>query len=212
MLNAVIASAAKQSHPNGAAEQVRLLRCARKESRSRLNSIPLLPHSTLRKQPKRRTFVGKMPRPLPHRLLSALLALLVLATSVGLTAERHRCRISGRSSITLSLPGLTQPDDAKTDAGKPGRPCGKRRTNGCCDVSHAHHKLNAQSADHGVANWLPDAPHFLPPALLPAPVWAGLPGGAPLAAVAIGTAANSSPPGVPRAGRVLLTLVCTLVV
>lgn len=161
-----------------------------------------------------------MLRPLPYRLLSALLALLVLATSVGLTAERHRCRISGRSTVTLSLPGLAQPDDARADAGKPGLPCGnqrsalaKRRTSGCCDVSHSQHKLNAQSADHGVAKWLPDAPHFLPPALLPAPVWAGLPGGAPLAAaVASGTAANSSPPGLPRAGRVLLTLVCTLVV
>jgi hypothetical protein len=141
-----------------------------------------------------------------------LLALLVLATSVGLTAERHRCRISGRSTVTLSLPGLVHSDQADATA-KTKRPCGKRRTNGCCDVSHSQHKLNAQSADHGAAKWLPDAPHFLPPALLPAPVWAGLPSGAPLAAaVAIGTAANSSPPGVPRAGRVLLTLVCTLVV
>ena len=154
-----------------------------------------------------------MPCPLPHRLLSALLALLVLATSVGLTAERHRCRISGRSTVTLSLPGLAQHDDAKTDTGKTNRPCGKRRTSGCCDVSHSQHKLNAQSATAGIAKWLPDAPHLLPPALLPTPIWMGLPVAAPLAAsVAVGTAANSSPPGVPRAGRVLLTLVCTLVV
>ena len=149
-----------------------------------------------------------MPRPLPHRLLSALLALLVLATSVGLTAERHRCRISGRSTVTLSLPGLGHADQDDAAAGKT-----KRRSNGCCDVSHSQHKLNAQSADHDAAKWLPDAPHLLPPALLPAPVWAGLPAGALLAAaVAVGTAANSSPPGVPRAGRVLLTFVCTLVV
>ena len=154
-----------------------------------------------------------MPRPLPHRLLSALLALLVLATSVGLTAERHRCRISGRSTVTLSLPGLAQHDDAKTEAGKTNRPCGKRRMSGCCDVSHSQHKLNSQSATADFAKWLPDAPHFLPPTLLPAPIWMGLPAGAALApAVAVGTAANSSPPGVPRAGRVLLTLVCTLVV
>jgi hypothetical protein len=158
-----------------------------------------------------------MPRPLPyhHRLLSALLALLVLATSVGLTAERHRCRISGRSTVALSLPGLPgHADEAATNApSKPGRPCGKRRASGCCDISHSQHKLNAQSATAGFAKWLPDAPHLLPPALLPTPMWAGLPTGAPLAAaVAVGTAANSSPPGVPRAGRVLLTLVCTLVV
>jgi hypothetical protein len=144
-------------------------------------------------------------------LLSALLALLVLATSVGLTAERHRCRISGRSTVTLSLPGLGHADQDGA-VSKTKLPC-KRRTSGCCDVSHSQHKLNAQSADHGAAKWLPDAPHLLPPALLPTPVWAGLPHGAPLAAaVAVGTAANSSPPGVPRAGRVLLTLVCTLVV
>ncbi|MFD1873284.1 hypothetical protein [Hymenobacter bucti] len=156
-----------------------------------------------------------MPRPLPyqHRLLSALLALLVLAASVGLTAERHRCRISGRSTVALSLPGLAS-RGAKTTPGpgKPGRPCGKRRTSGCCDISHSQHKLNAQSAA-GVAKWLPTPPQLLPPALLLAPLWAGLPAGAPLAVgVAVGTAANSSPPGVPRAGRVLLALVCTLVV
>jgi hypothetical protein len=156
-----------------------------------------------------------MPRPLPyhHRLLSALLALLVLATSVGLTAERHRCRISGRSTVALSLPGLARPsEEAAARPGQSKRPCGKRRTNGCCDVSHSQHKLNAQSAA-GVAKWLPDAPPALAPALLPAPVWVGLPASAPLAAaVATGLAANTSPPGVPRAGRVLLTLVCTLVV
>jgi hypothetical protein len=157
-----------------------------------------------------------MPRPLPHhhRLLSALLALLVLATSVGLTAERHRCRISGRSTVALSLPGLASHDDeAPTRPAKPGRPCGKRRADGCCDVSHLHHKLNAQSQAGDLAKWLPSPPHLLPPALLPAPVWAGFGAAAPLAAsVAVGTAANSSPPGAPLAGRVLLTRHCTLVV
>jgi hypothetical protein len=147
-------------------------------------------------------------------LLSALLALLVLATSVGLTAERHRCRISGRSTVALSLPGLaSHSDDGSTGPAKPGRPCGKRRADGCCDVSHLHHKLSAQSAAGGIAKWLPEPPAHLPPALLPEPVWAGLPALSPLAAsVAVGTAANSSPPGVPRAGRVLLTRHCTLVV
>jgi len=149
-----------------------------------------------------------MPRPLPHRLLSALLALLVLATSVGLTAERHRCRISGRSTVTLSLPGLAHHDD---DAGKTSRPCGKCRISSCCDISHSQHKLSAQGTVN-FTKWLPAAP-ALSPALLPALAWAGLPSGAPLAAaVAVGTAANSSPPGAPRAGRVLLTLVCKLVV
>lgn len=158
-----------------------------------------------------------MPRPLPyhHRLLSALLALLVLATSVGLTAERHRCRLSGRSTVALSLPGLaSSTSTTRNQPGKPGRPCGKRGSDGCCDVSHLHHKLNAQSqAQAGLAKWLPKPPALLPPALLPAPGWAGYAAATPLAAsVAVGTATNSSPPGLPRAGRVLLTRHCTLVV
>jgi hypothetical protein len=151
-------------------------------------------------------------RPLPHRLLSAFLALLVLATSVGLTAERHRCRISGRSTVALSLPGFTAKEDA-TPAKQKGRTCGKRRNNGCCDVSHHQHKLNAQTPAASLTKWLP-TPHLLPPALLPEPVWPGLlsTGAYPVPAVAVGYAANSSPPGQCRAGRVLLTFVCTLVV
>ena len=147
-----------------------------------------------------------------HRLLSALLALLVLATSVGLTAERHRCRISGRSTVALLLPGLAHADDAPTPT-KRGQACGKRRADGCCDVSHSQHKLDAQSAAAGLAKWLPGAVPALPPALLPTSLWAGQRVAAPLAAgVAVGTAANSSPPGASRAGRVLLARHCTLVV
>jgi hypothetical protein len=156
-----------------------------------------------------------LPRALPyrHRLLSALLALLVLATSVGLTAERHRCRISGRSTVALRLPGQASHEENATAPGKPGRPCGKRRTSGCCDISHLHHKLNTQTPAASLTKWLPSPPQFGPLAWLPAPLWASPEFAAPLAAsVAVGTAANSSPPGVPRAGRVLLTLVCTLVV
>ena len=161
-----------------------------------------------------------LPRSLPYRtrLLSALLALLVLATSVGLTAERHRCRISGRSTVALVLPGLPgHPDgDAPT---RPGRPCDsqrskltKRRPTGCCDVSHVLHKLDASRHAGAAAKWLPELPQWQP-ALLPTPTWAGASGRCPLAAsVAMGAAANSSPPGAPRAGRVLLTLHSTLVV
>lgn len=162
-----------------------------------------------------------MPRlPYRHRLLSALLALLVLATSVGLTAERHRCRISGRSTVALSLPGLAGHSDEAPTPAKPGRPCSnqrsasaKRRATGCCDISHSQHKLNAQAPAASLAKWLPSQPPLLPPALLPTPSWAGATGVGPVApAVAVGTAANSSPPGVPRAGRVLLVRICTLIV
>jgi len=156
-----------------------------------------------------------LPRPLPyrHRLLSALLALLVLATSVGLTAERHRCRISGRSTISLQLPGLASHAEADAPPVKPGRPCNKRRASGCCDISHFQHKLNTQTPAASLPKWLPSPPQVGPPAWLPAPVWSSPELAAPLAAsVAMGTATNSSSPGALRAGRVLLTLVCKLVV
>ena len=154
--------------------------------------------------------MSRRPYPTPHRLLSALLALLVLATSVGLTAERHRCRISGRSTVALHLPGraLAEADGC----GRPQSARVKHRPSGCCDISHVLHKLDAKASAGNAAHWLPTPAAALPPALLPAPIWAGL-NAAPLAAgVAVGTAANSSPPGAPRAGRVLLARHCTLVV
>ena len=157
-----------------------------------------------------------MPRPLPYRLrlLSALLALLVLGASVGLTAERHRCRISGRSTVALLLPGLAGHADG------PGKGCGsqppalaKRHSLGCCDISHVLHKLDAKRQTGSTAKWLPAPPKLLP-AGLPAPTWVGqVAGAAPLATgVAVGTAGGPSPPGVPRAGRVLLAWVGVLVV
>ncbi|NML66318.1 hypothetical protein HHL22_13985 [Hymenobacter sp. RP-2-7] len=161
-----------------------------------------------------------MPRQLPvcYRLLSAFLALLVLATSVGLTAERHRCRISGRSTVALVLPGGLGHDAAAEAPTKPGQPCGTRklalakRADGCCDISHVLHKLDAKQHAGGPTKLLPEPPHWLP-ALLPALVWAGLGGTAPLAAgVAVGTAGGPSPPGAPRAGRVLLAFLGTLIV
>ncbi|WP_223651198.1 hypothetical protein [Hymenobacter psoromatis] len=151
------------------------------------------------------------PHPVSHRLLSVLLALLVLATSVGLTAERHRCRISGRSTVALSLPGRALPE--ADGCGRQQSARAKHRPSGCCDISHVLHKLDAQANAGSAAHWLPTPPAALPPALVPAPVWVGLASAAPLAAsVAVGTAANSSPPGAPRAGRVLLARYCTLVV
>ena len=157
--------------------------------------------------------------PFRHRLVSALLALLVLATSVGLTAERHRCRISGRSTVALLLPSLAQQPGAPA---KSDRLCGPQRLTlakhrpaaaGCCDISHVQHKLDARADTGNAAHWLPGPSLALPPALLPTTAWSGLGVAAPLAAsVAVGTAANSSPPGVPKAGRVLLTRHCTLVV
>ena len=105
-----------------------------------------------------------------------LLALLVLATSVGLTAERHRCRISGRSTVALVLPGGLGHADADAAPAKPGRACEKRaarqkgRTDGCCDISHVLHKLDAKQLAGAAVKLLPTPPHLLP-AVLPAPLW-----------------------------------------
>jgi len=159
-----------------------------------------------------------MPRPLSFRLLSLALAWLVLATSVGLTSERHRCRVSGRSIVVLSLPGLAGRADAPGSRPDklpkvPTRPCGKRQS-GCCDISHGHLKLQAQSAAAGPNIGLPAPPVALPPALLPDSMrWVGLATAtyAPLLGGWHG-AAGSLPPGPPRAGRVLLAFEGKLVV
>lgn len=155
-----------------------------------------------------------IPRPVLLRLLSLALALLVLATSVGLTSERHRCRLSGRSTVVLRLPGLAPAAEAVASRlpGRPTLPCGQRRR-GCCDISHAQHKLNAQSPAASLDKWLPTPPVALPLAVLPVAAWTGLApeGPQPLAPVLRG-ATGSSPPGSPRAGRRLLVSEGKLVV
>ncbi|MEJ7665041.1 MAG: hypothetical protein WKG07_38745 [Hymenobacter sp.] len=83
------------------------------------------------------------------------------------------------------------------------------RPSGCCDISHVLHKLDAKARAGRRGALAAYTPAALPPALLPAPIWPGAATTAPLAAsVAVGTAANSSPPGAPRAGRVLLARHC----
>ena len=137
-------------------------------------------------------------------LVSCLLAVLVLTASVGLTVQRYTCRMSGRSTVDLSVTGqLPQRDCAGQVVNN--RPLAK---DNCCDLSRHLHKLSAPA--HELA----------PKALVPVPllalssipkVWASAP---PAVAVAVGTplwfAADASPP--PMGGRDLLTFVCTLLV
>jgi len=144
-----------------------------------------------------------MNRPLSHRLLSLLLAALVLTASVGLTVQRHTCRISGRSKVSVGLPGAGQ-----VLAGCAGE-LPTRAKSGCCDFSKHHHKLSA--AAHDVVS----AKVLLPPLLaawLPELVWPRPAQAAALPGVAAERwfAADSSPP--PLGGRALLTWACTLVV
>ncbi|MDO7876665.1 hypothetical protein Q5H93_18105 [Hymenobacter sp. ASUV-10] len=144
-----------------------------------------------------------MKRPLSHRLLSLCLAALVLAASVGLTVQRHTCRISGRSKVSVGLPGA-----ARALTGCAGE-LPTRVKSDCCDFSKHHHKLSAPAHDVVSAKVLP------PPLLaawLPALAWPRPANAAKLPGVAAERwfAADSSPP--PLGGRALLTWACTLVV
>ena len=133
-----------------------------------------------------------MPRPLSHRLLSLLLAGLVLAASVGLTVQRHTCRISGRSTTRLALPGMGAADGCTLAA--------PQVRDGCCDVAAQVHKLSSKAGHVQLAKVLVPTPLLL--ALPPvAQRWAPV-AGARATAGARGVrwfAADSSPPASGRA-------------
>ncbi|MFC7669234.1 hypothetical protein ACFQT0_19160 [Hymenobacter humi] len=139
-----------------------------------------------------------------RRFVSLLMAVLVLAASVGLTVQRQTCRMSGRSKVEISVlsqvtlvgcQGLQAPSLAGAD-------------DECCDFSSHLHKV--ATPVHKLAAKVPvPAPLLL--AWVPKQVW---PGQALVVAHADVEprwfAADASPP--PPGGRGLLALVCTLMV
>ena len=146
-----------------------------------------------------------MPRPsLVRRFVSLMLAVLVLTTSVGLTVQRLTCRMSGRSTVALSVAGRADLRGCIADM-TPAAPLAK---DNCCDFSKQLHKLSTPAHELAVK------------VLVPAPMLALVPRGVAwpqpaLVALAPANAprwfaADSSPP--PRGGRGLLAFVCTLVV
>ncbi|MFD2720129.1 hypothetical protein ACFST9_15505 [Hymenobacter monticola] len=147
-----------------------------------------------------------MSRPsLLRRLVSLLLAVLVLTASVGLTVQRLTCRMSGRSTVALSVAGRAAELQGCTAGMAPDAPIAK---DNCCDFSKQLHKLTTPAHELAAKVLVP-----LPgPALLLAPpAWAQ----PDLAALPVGSAprwfaADSSPP--PWGGRGLLAFACTLVV
>ncbi|MCR5886800.1 hypothetical protein LRS06_03225 [Hymenobacter sp. J193] len=148
-----------------------------------------------------------MKRPLTHRLFGAWLALLVLTASVGLTVQRHTCRVSGQHSahVVFSAPRHGCPP-AVPAAGQ--HHSGKAKLQkACCEFSAQHHKVDLPTAGVKVLKLLPSAlTTWLPDAVWPqAPIVRLV-----LAQAAIWHASDASPPA--RAGRTLLTFVCTLVV
>lgn len=146
-----------------------------------------------------------MPRySLFRRLVSLLLAVLVLTTSVGLTVQRLTCRMSGRSTVALSVAGRVDLQGCTADM-TPAKPTAK---DNCCDFSKQLHKLSTPAHELAAKVLVP-----LPgPALLPTlPAWPQ----PALVVLPIGSAprwfaADSSPP--PLGGRGLLAFACTLVV
>jgi hypothetical protein len=144
------------------------------------------------------------PHSLSRRLFSLLLAVLVLTSSVGLTVQRHTCRISGRSKVEVSVPGELALRGCDGQLA-PTVPVVK---DNCCDFSSHVHKLSAP-AHELAAKVLVPAP--LLAVLVPEMTWPlALPAQALTAAGPRWFAADSSPPL--RSGRELLAFVCTLVV
>ena len=143
----------------------------------------------------------------PHsrfrRLVSLLLAVLVLITSVGLTVQRLTCRMSGTSTVAVSVGGHTKLRGCLGELA----PTTSQVKDGCCDFSKQEHKLSSPAHELAAKTLVP-APALV--ATLPAIGWP-VSGSVPVSSGAAGArwfAADTSPP--PLGGRALLTFVCTL--
>lgn len=139
-----------------------------------------------------------------RRLVSLLLAVLVLSASVGLAVQRHTCRVSGRSKVDVLVAGAASGNCSGQVA--PAQPLVK---DNCCDVSSHLHKLSAP-AQELTAKALVPAPLLTVWLPVPEAIWRRVP--AADYAQARGPrwfAADASPP--PLGGRSLLAFACTLV-
>ncbi|WP_088842992.1 hypothetical protein [Hymenobacter gelipurpurascens] len=149
-----------------------------------------------------------MKRSLTHRLFSAWLALLVLTASVGLTVQQHTCRVSGLQTASVIFApahhGCPPPTAEHTDAHATGKALVKAS---CCEFGAHFHKLDAPSPE---LTWVKTLVPAFSPAWLPAQEWPSAPAAPLLQGAARWHAGDASPPL--RAGRKLLTFVCTLVV
>ena len=143
------------------------------------------------------------PHSLFRRLVSVLLAVLVLITSVGLTVQRLTCRMSGQSTVAVSVAGRAELRGCMGELA----PTTPKAKDGCCDFSKHEHKLTSPAHDLAAKILVP-----VPALLMTAPLlsWPLTPvAGACLAEVGPRWfAADASPP--PLGGRALLAFVCTL--
>lgn len=139
-----------------------------------------------------------------RRLVSLMLAVLVLTASVGLTVQRRACRISGRSKVDVTVLGRAPLQDCN----KQLAPAAAVVKDNCCDTSSHVHKLSAPGLEHAAKVLVPVADFV---AWVPESMWPQRPAmGTLLDVCPRWFAADSSPP--PLAGRALLAFVCTLTV
>lgn len=153
-----------------------------------------------------RTFVVVM-RPHSHslfrRLVSLLLAALVLITSVGLTVQRLTCRMSGQSSVAVSMSGRAELHGCMGELA----PATPKAVDGCCDFSKQEHRLSSPVHELAAKILMPVPAMSV---VVPLLNWPALTADAvSLADAGPGWfAADASPP--PLGGRALLTFVCNL--
>ena len=143
------------------------------------------------------------PHSLSRRLVSVLLAVLVLITSVGLTVQRLTCRMSGQSTVAVSVAGRA---DLRGCMGELA-PATPKASDGCCDFSKHEHKLSSP-AHELAAKILVPVPTLL--VALPLLGWPVTPAdeASPASAGPRWFAADASPP--PLGGRALLAFACML--
>jgi hypothetical protein len=163
----------------------------------------LRPDFARRKTWDGRTFVGVMrSHSLFRRLVSVVLAVLVLITSVGLTVQRLTCRMSGRSTVAVSVAGRAELRGCLGELA----PATPKAADGCCDFSKHEHKLNSPVHEMAAKILVP-VPALLAP--LPQLSWPVSKAAVSLAARAPRWfAADASPP--PLGGRTLLAFACML--
>ena len=141
------------------------------------------------------------PHSLSRRLVSLLLAVLVLITSVGLTVQRLTCRMSRQSTVAVSVAGRAELRGCLGALAPP------KAADNCCDFSKQEHKLSSPAHELTAKAPVP-VPMLL--AILPPLSWPA--SEAPVISRALAGprwfAADASPP--PLGGRALLAFACTL--
>ena len=141
------------------------------------------------------------PHSLFRRFVSVLLAVLVLITSVGLTVQRLTCRMSGQSTVAVSVAGRAELHGCMGELA----PATPKFQDGCCDFSKKEHKLNSPAHELAAKILMP-VPSMT--VILPTLGWP-VPTIAAVSRVASGSrwfAADTSPP--PLGGRALLAFAC----